>query len=78
MNQDEHIGPINIGNPNEFTMLDLAKKIIRLTASKSKLIHLPLPKELAVKTDGFVSGCRTDRQTRWSSRALWNGSGKPK
>ena len=36
-------GPINLGNPNEFTILELAKKIIKLTKSKSKIIHKPLP-----------------------------------
>ncbi|MEM8998915.1 MAG: UDP-glucuronic acid decarboxylase family protein [Bacteroidota bacterium] len=41
--EDEFIGPINIGNPGEFTMLELAQNIIELTASKSKIIHLPLP-----------------------------------
>ena len=36
-------GPINIGNPSEFTMLELAEAVIKLTGSKSKLIFLPLP-----------------------------------
>ena len=36
-------GPINIGNPNEFTILNLAKEIIRLTNSKSELVQNPLP-----------------------------------
>ena len=40
---DDFIGPVNIGNPGEFTMLELAEKIIALTASKSKIIHCPLP-----------------------------------
>jgi len=38
-------GPINIGNPGEFTMLELAEKVIRLTGSKSKLAFLPLPQD---------------------------------
>jgi len=38
-------GPVNIGNPGEFTMLELAETVIRLTRSKSKLIHLPLPQD---------------------------------
>lgn len=37
------IGPVNMGNPNEFTMLELATTVIKLTNSKSKIIHLPLP-----------------------------------
>ena len=40
---DEFYGPINIGNPVEFTMLELANLILELTGSKSKIIHLPLP-----------------------------------
>ena len=36
-------GPINLGNPVEFTMLELAQTVIRLTHSSSKLIHMPLP-----------------------------------
>lgn len=38
-------GPINIGNPNEYTMLELAVKIIEITDSKSKIVFLPLPKD---------------------------------
>ena len=46
MNSDSNfIGPVNIGNPKEFTMLELAKNIIDLTNSSSKLVHLPLPKD---------------------------------
>jgi UDP-glucuronate decarboxylase len=38
-------GPINIGNPGEFTMLELAEKVISQTGSKSKLVHRPLPSD---------------------------------
>jgi UDP-glucuronate decarboxylase len=38
-------GPINIGNPGEFTMIELANLVIELTGSKSKLIHLALPED---------------------------------
>jgi len=41
--RDEFIGPVNIGNPNEFTILSLAKKVIELTGSDSKIIMKPLP-----------------------------------
>jgi len=43
MNQDEIVGPVNIGNPGEFTMLELAEKIITKVGGKSKLAFLPLP-----------------------------------
>ena len=40
---DDVIGPINLGNPGEFTMIELAEKVLAITGSKSKLIHQPLP-----------------------------------
>lgn len=43
MDQDDCIGPVNIGNPHEFTMLELAEKVISLTHSKSKISFLSLP-----------------------------------
>jgi UDP-glucuronate decarboxylase len=46
MNTDDSItGPVNIGNPNEFTILELAEQVIQITNSKSKIIHLPLPED---------------------------------
>ena len=42
---DSFTGPVNIGNPVEFTMLDLAKTVIRLTKSSSKFIFHPLPQD---------------------------------
>lgn len=43
--RDGFTGPVNVGNPNEFTMLELAKEVIDLTNSKSKLTFLPLPQD---------------------------------
>lgn len=46
MNSDDSfLGPVNIGNPYEFTMLELAQEVIELTGSTSKIIHLPLPQD---------------------------------
>ena len=42
---DEITGPINMGNPNEFTILELAERVIKLTNSKSKIIFKPLPQD---------------------------------
>ena len=42
---DDFTGPVNIGNPGEFTMLELAEKVIELTGSKSKIIFEPLPQD---------------------------------
>ena len=41
--RDDFTGPVNIGNPGEFSMLQLAERVIALTGSKSKLIFMPLP-----------------------------------
>lgn len=43
--RDGFIGPVNIGNPGEFTMLELAQQVIELTNSKSKLVFMPLPQD---------------------------------
>lgn len=43
--EDEFIGPVNIGNPGEFTILQLAEKVIELTASRSKIVYVPLPSD---------------------------------
>jgi len=42
---DDFIGPVNIGNPNEFSILELANKVIALTGSTSKIVHRPLPED---------------------------------
>jgi UDP-glucuronate decarboxylase len=42
---DDFIGPVNIGNPNEFSILELAKKVIALAGSTSKIVYLPLPQD---------------------------------
>lgn len=43
--RDGFTGPVNIGNPGEFTMIDLANKVIEYTNSKSKLVFMPLPQD---------------------------------
>jgi UDP-glucuronate decarboxylase len=40
---DDFVGPVNIGNPHEFSILELAEKIIKLTGSKSRIVFKPLP-----------------------------------
>ncbi len=46
---DDFIGPVNLGNPDEFTIRQLADTIIDLTGSKSRLVYLPLPADDPVK-----------------------------
>ena len=45
MKQTETIGPVNIGNPSEFTMLQLAEVTLKLVGGKSKIIYKPLPSD---------------------------------
>jgi UDP-glucuronate decarboxylase len=43
--RDDFTGPVNIGNPGEFTMLELAEKVIELTGSASRIVFEPLPQD---------------------------------
>ena len=43
--RDGFTGPVNLGNPGEFTMLQLAETIIRLTNSDSRIVYKPLPQD---------------------------------
>jgi len=43
--RDDFTGPVNLGNPGEFTILELAEKVIRLTGSSSKIVFRPLPSD---------------------------------
>jgi len=47
--REDFTGPVNIGNPGEFTMLQLAQLVIKLTESKSKIVHKDLPKDDPVR-----------------------------
>jgi len=42
---DDVIGPVNLGNPSEFTILELAENVIRLTGSSSRIVFNPLPQD---------------------------------
>jgi len=52
---DQFIGPVNIGNPDEFTIKQLAEKVIDLTGSKSKIIFKPLPPDDPMKRRPDIS-----------------------
>jgi dTDP-glucose 4,6-dehydratase len=39
----DYVGPMNIGNPNEFTVLELAEKVLEITGSTSEIVYEPLP-----------------------------------
>jgi UDP-glucuronate decarboxylase len=42
---DDFLGPVNLGNPDEFTMIELAEMVLRATGSRSKLVRKPLPQD---------------------------------
>jgi len=42
---DEFTGPMNLGNPGEFTILELAQKVVKMTGSKSRIVYKPLPSD---------------------------------
>lgn len=52
---DSFVGPVNVGNPGEFTILQLAEKIIKMTNSKSKLVNLPLPQDDPIQRQPDIS-----------------------
>jgi UDP-glucuronate decarboxylase len=59
MNQDAEIGPINLGNPDEFTIRELAELVLRLTGSKSKLVFHPLPPDDPVQRQPDITRARS-------------------
>ena len=64
---DSVTGPINIGNPDEFTILELASQVIELTGSRSKIVHRPKPQ-------GDPRQRRPDISRR---RTSWHGRRRP-
>lgn len=55
MEKDDFSGPVNTGNPDEFTILELAEKVIALTGSKSKIVHKRLPADDPIKRKPDIS-----------------------
>lgn len=54
------LGPINLGNPGEFTMLELAQQVIELTGSKSMLKFLPLPQDDPKQRQPYIAKAKTE------------------
>jgi len=54
----EVIGPINLGNPGEFSILELAEKVLALTGSDSKILHAPLPEDDPVQRQPDITRAR--------------------
>jgi UDP-glucuronate decarboxylase len=69
---DEVTGPVNLGNPGEFSMRQLADEVIALTGSRSRIVHLPLPPDDPQKRQPEISQAR--RVLQWEPRvALRDG-----
>ena len=58
MNQTQEIGPMNLGNPSEFTIRELAELVLRLTESKSELVFRPLPADDPVRRQPDIAKAR--------------------
>ncbi len=66
MDQEDIIGPVNLGNPDEFTILQLAEKVIELTGSRSQIRYLPLPQDDPNQRRPDISLAK--RQLKWQPR----------
>ena len=64
--RDGFTGPVNVGNPNEFTILELAQKVIELTGSTSKIIYKPLPSDDPMQRQPDISLAK--KELDWSPK----------
>jgi UDP-glucuronate decarboxylase len=55
---DGFLGPVNLGNPDEFKILDLAKTVIRMTGNRSTIVHRPLPQDDPMQRNPDISLAR--------------------
>jgi UDP-glucuronate decarboxylase len=58
MNSENEVRPVNLGNPNEFTVMQLCEEIIRMTGSTSEILHKPLPQDDPVQRQPDISRAR--------------------
>lgn len=68
MNREGFYGPVNLGNPNEMTIIDLAKKIIELTGSSSNVVLRPLPTDDPTRRKPDISLAK--RELKWEPSVL--------
>lgn len=64
MNKEGFHGPVNLGNPNEMTIADLAKRVIHLTGSRSKIVQRPLPQDDPTRRQPDISLAK--RELAWT------------
>ena len=62
----DHVGPVNIGNPNEFTVLELAQRVLEVTGSSSEIVYEPLPVDDPTQRQPDISLAR--RVLGWEPR----------
>lgn len=64
--RDGFTGPVNLGNPGEFTMLELAEKVLALTGSKSKIVYRPLPQDDPVQRKPVIDLAK--KELKWEPK----------
>jgi UDP-glucuronate decarboxylase len=74
---DDFTGPVNLGNPDEFTILELAKKIVEITNSKSKIVFKPLPQDDPLQRRPDISLAREKLKWQPAVKLDQGGSGFP-
>jgi dTDP-glucose 4,6-dehydratase len=67
--QSKQPGPINLGNPNEMKIIDVAKLVIKLTHSKSKIIFVPLPKDDPTRRRPDIT--KAKKLLKWKPKILF-------
>ncbi|MBI5675135.1 MAG: SDR family oxidoreductase [Nitrospirae bacterium] len=68
--RDEFTGPVNLGNPHEFSIMELAKKVIELTGSKSAIVNKPLPEDDPVQRQPDITLVK--RELSWEPKVALN------
>ncbi|MDZ4786150.1 MAG: UDP-glucuronic acid decarboxylase family protein [bacterium] len=66
MNREQFVGPVNLGNPNEMSISELASLIVKMTGTKSKLINKPLPKDDPIRRKPDIS--IASKELSWSPK----------
>lgn len=66
MNSSDFVGPVNLGNPNEITVKELAERVLKLTGSQSKLSHKPLPADDPARRQPDISLARA--KLKWEPK----------
>lgn len=68
--QDELTGPVNLGNPDEFSIMELAEKVIELTGSKSAIVNKPLPEDDPVQRQPDITLAK--KELSWEPKVALN------